>query len=93
MGISATPRQMDALRFIQGHLEAKGYAPSFSEIGEALGLHGKSGVARLLDGLEERGAIRRMVQCARSIDVLERPVIARAPDGAPLYFVRIEDGK
>lgn len=87
--ISLTPRQQDALRFIIGFQEAKGFCPSFEEIAAGLGLSARSQVSRHLDDIEERGAIRRLPQRTRSIEVIEQLPIPRAPDGAPLQFVRI----
>ena len=90
MMVSLTPRQADLLQFIRGHLLARGYSPSFSEMAGALGISGnKGGVARLVAGLEERGAIRRLHGRARAIEVLTPSPVSRAPDGAPLYFVPI----
>lgn len=88
--MSPTARQMDALRFIEGRLQATGIAPSFEQIRDALDLQGStSGVARLLDGLEERGHIRRLRNRARAIEVLTDIPVPRSPDGEPLYFVRV----
>jgi repressor LexA len=82
---------MDALRFIRGYQLAKGYAPSFAEIRDALGYPGrsKSGVSQLLNGLEERGLMRRLHSRARAMETLADVPVPRAPDGAPLYFVGI----
>lgn len=87
--IGLTPRQMDALRFIAGFQQAKGFSPSFEEIGGGLGLSSKHSVASLLDRLEERRAIRRLIDRRRAIEVLLPVAIPRAPDGAPLHFVSI----
>lgn len=66
-----TPRQRDALAFIFRYQCAhSGTAPSVVEIQKALGLSSKSGVVRLLNGLEERGVLRRLRGRARSIEVL-----------------------
>jgi len=65
--LGLTQRQHDALVFIRGFIAARGHSPSFTEIGEALGLHSKSGVSRLLDGLVERGHIVRTPGLARSL--------------------------
>ena len=69
--LSLTPGQSTALRFIQATLAARGTAPSFEEIRIHLGLASKSGVARLVAGLERRGRIRRLPHAARAIAVLE----------------------
>jgi repressor LexA len=49
--------------------------PSFDEMRDALGLASKSGVHRLVSGLEERGYIRRLANRARAIEIL-KPVTA-----------------
>jgi repressor LexA len=51
--------------------------PSFDEMRDALGLASKSGVHRLVSGLEERGYIRRLANRARAIEIL-KPVTAAA---------------
>jgi repressor LexA len=51
--------------------------PSFDEMRDALGLASKSGVHRLVSGLEERGYIRRLANRARAIEIL-KPVSAAA---------------
>ncbi len=90
MGISATPRQMDTLRFIRGFQLSQGRSPTLEEIA-AIGLRSKhkSCAFHLVCGLEERALVRTRRQCARSIELLTEVAIPRAPDGAPLYFVPI----
>lgn len=85
----ATGRQQALLRFIHGYLQAKGYAPTFAEMAAGLGypVTAKRRIAELLDGLEERGHIRRLPNRVRAIEVLHPPAIPRAPDGAPLFVV------
>jgi len=89
--ISVTKRQQDALRFIAGYQQAKGYSPCRREISAALGLGSKASAQRLLVGLEDRGAVRLLRFRDRAIEVLAPVAIPRAPDGAPLHFVRIGD--
>ncbi len=87
--ISLTPRQQDVLRFIIGFQKARdGVSPTFKEIGSAIGLSSKASVARHLDEIERRGALRRLPSRPRAIEVLVQLPIPRAPDGEPLYFVR-----
>jgi SOS-response transcriptional repressor LexA len=85
----ATSRQLRLLRFIRGYLLAKGYSPCLDEMREAMGSVGKSksGIACMLDGLEERGHIRRLRQRARAVEVLTEIPLPAAPDGAPLFAV------
>ena len=87
--ISVTKRQQDALRFITGYQQAKGYSPCRREISAALGLGSKASAQRLLVGLEDRGAVRLLRFRDRAIEALAPVAIPRAPDGAPLHFIRI----
>lgn len=87
MPLSATPRQMDLLRFIRGYQLAKGYSPSFREMLPALGCRSHNTTARLLHCLEERGWIRRLPNRERAIEVLVKVPVPHAPDGAPLQVV------
>lgn len=82
-----TKKQYDLLLFIDRRLKQNGVAPSFDEMKEALGLRSKSGIHRLMTGLEERGFIRRLAHRARAIEVVRlpenmtaRPPAARRPD-------------
>ncbi|MDE0779277.1 MAG: transcriptional repressor LexA [Alphaproteobacteria bacterium] len=68
-----TRKQHQLLIFINEHLNATGVAPSFDEMKEALGLKSKSGIHRLISGLEERGFIRRLAHRARALEVLRLP--------------------
>ncbi len=54
-------------------LKGTGVSPSFDEMKDALGLKSKSGIHRLVTGLEERGFIRRLPHRARAIEVLRLP--------------------
>lgn len=47
--------------------------PSFDEMRVACGLKSKSGVHRLISALEERGYIRRALNRARAIELVETP--------------------
>ncbi len=65
-----TKKQRELLQFIQDRLSETGISPSFDEMKDALGLKSKSGVHRLITGLEERGFIRRLPHRARALEVL-----------------------
>ena len=76
-GMSLTHKQAELLRFIKACLEdSDGVAPSFDEMKDALGLASKSGIHRLLNGLQERGYIYRPPNRARAIIVLEQSPLA-----------------
>lgn len=68
-----TRKQFDLLKFIERRLSETGVSPSFDEMKEALGLRSKSGIHRLITGLEERGFIRRLPHRARALEVLKLP--------------------
>jgi repressor LexA len=68
-----TRKQYELLLFIHRHLGENGVSPSFDEMKEALGLRSKSGIHRLITGLEERGFIRRLPHRARALEVVRLP--------------------
>src|SRR5438552_10115932 len=68
-----TKKQHELLTFINQRLAATGVAPSFDEMKDALALRSKSGIHRLISGLEERGFIRRLPHRARALEVIKLP--------------------
>ncbi len=74
-----TRKQHQLLMFISRRLEQSGISPSFDEMKDALDLKSKSGIHRLITGLEERGFIRRLPHRARALEVLKLPDSALAP--------------
>lgn len=68
-----TKKQHELLLFIHGHLQKNGVSPSFDEMKDALALKSKSGIHRLITGLEERGFIRRLPHRARAVEVMRLP--------------------
>src|SRR5436305_10107884 len=68
-----TRKQHELLIFIDRHLKATGFSPSFEEMKEALQLRSKSGIHRLITALEERGFLRRRAHRARALEVIRLP--------------------
>jgi repressor LexA len=68
-----TRKQYELLMFIDQRLRATGISPSFDEMKDALDLKSKSGIHRLITGLEERGFIRRLPHRARALEVTRLP--------------------
>lgn len=68
-----TRKQYELLMFIDERLRATGISPSFDEMKDALDLKSKSGIHRLITGLEERGFIRRLAHRARALEVVKLP--------------------
>jgi repressor LexA len=77
-----TKKQHELLTFINQRLAATGIAPSFDEMKDALRLRSKSGIHRLISGLEERGFIRRLPHRARALEVVRLPEESAAPSAA-----------
>jgi len=79
-----TKKQHQLLTFIDQRLRETGISPSFDEMKDALGLASKSGIHRLISGLEERGFIRRLAHRARALEILRMPdSTTAATDTAP----------
>ena len=85
-----TKKQSELLLFIHERLKADAVAPSYEEMKDALGLHSKSGIHRLIKALEERGFLKRLPNRARAIEILRLPEALGGED-APLDTV--DDGK
>jgi repressor LexA len=69
-----TPRQQDLLKFIATYTrQRKGISPTYDEMRAGHHLESKSGIQRLLLGLEERGFIKRLPNRARAIEIVRQP--------------------
>src|ERR1700688_1375451 len=90
MSVGITKRQAESVDFIREYAAANnGVPPSYDEIRTKMGTKSKSDVARLIDGLEERGRITRIPRRARTIRITDdtslRPDVM---DRLPLYAAR-----
>lgn len=65
-----TPKQRELLDFIEAFTSQHRFPPSFEEMRVAVGIAAKSGVWRLLEGLEEQGEIIRPRNRNRSVRVI-----------------------
>ncbi|MDJ0981811.1 MAG: transcriptional repressor LexA [Kiloniellales bacterium] len=83
-----TRKQHELLSFIHQHLNRQGVSPSFDEMKDALGLKSKSGIHRLITGLEERGFIRRLAHRARAVEVVRLPDDMEAPAKLPTNVIK-----
>lgn len=68
-----TKKQRDLLVFIRDRVADGGVSPSFDEMKDALDLKSKSGIHRLITGLEERGYVQRLPNRARALEVIKFP--------------------
>ncbi len=72
--MSLTFRQAEMLRFIDRYQrDNRGVSPSYQEMSDFMGISAKSGVARIIDALVERGFITRIKHRHRSIEILKMP--------------------
>jgi repressor LexA len=71
-----TRKQHELIVYINDYLAKSGVSPSFDEMKDALDLKSKSGIHRLITGLEERGFLRRLPHRARALEVLRMPETA-----------------
>ena len=95
-----TRRQREILDFITGHLEAKGYAPSFEEIARQFGFHSLATVHEHLTNLERKGYIRRAHNESRAIEIVppkgqtgatELPLLGLVAAGEPIEAITGND--
>ena len=77
-----TQKQSELLSFLTLHMDTHDVPPSFDEMRDALGLASKSGIHRLVSGLEERGFIRRLANRARAIEILRPAATGNTLTGA-----------
>lgn len=75
-----TPAQAKLLAY----LKSRKTCPTFEEMMKSQGLRSKSGVHRLIIGLEERGYLKRIPNRARCIELLAEP---RLPDENTLSVI------
>ncbi|NKC30412.1 transcriptional repressor LexA [Falsiroseomonas selenitidurans] len=78
-----TRKQHELLMFIDKHLRATGFSPSFEEMKDALRLKSKSGIHRLITALEERGFLKRRAHRARALEVVRLPESMAPRQAAP----------
>ena len=65
-----TVQQKKLLEFIETFQKENGVSPSYQEMCEKMCIASKSGIARLVNGLEERGFIRKLRNKSRAIEIV-----------------------
>ena len=94
--MALTKRQKEILSFLETHIAAHGYAPSFEEIAEQFSFQSLATVHEHLTNLERKGYIRRTYNESRSIEVLppkgmagatEVPILGLVAAGFPIEAV------
>lgn len=69
-----TEKQKLVYDFIQMFLKLKGFAPSYSEIAQGLGLTSKSNIHRHVHTLREKGLLQIKPHMVRSMKVIDNSV-------------------
>jgi repressor LexA len=94
--VPLTRRQREILDFISGHIESKGYAPSFEEIARQFSFHSLATVHEHLTNLERKGYIQRAHNESRGIEIVppkgqtgatELPLFGLVAAGQPIEAV------
>ena len=66
-----TKKQRELFLYLEERISESGVTPSFEEMMKKVGLKSKSGIHRLISGLEERGFIKKLPFKARAIEILK----------------------
>jgi len=93
-----TPKQFALFQFIRDYTKREGYAPSFDEMRDFMGLKSKSGIHRLLKELEGQNILMRQPHQTRGLtlpktqeisndDVVELPLYGKIAAGLPIEAV------
>ena len=69
--IGLTKRQQETVAFIRTFRDSNGVMPSYSDIASGLGTSSRGNIKRVMDVLVERGAIRRLSNRSRAIELVE----------------------
>ena len=70
-----TKRQKELFDFILAYREAHGVSPTYQEMMVQMGLKSKSGIHRLIKGLERAGHIRRVPFATRGFEPVSNEVL------------------
>ena len=81
-----TQKQHKLLQFIEQTIKEQGVSPSFEEMKTFMELKSKSGIHRLIAGLENKGYVRHLPNQARALEV-----VARQGNLSALYNVSNDD--
>lgn len=66
-----TPKQKHLFDYLSFEIEATGICPSFEEMKNAMGLHSKSGIFRLLNALKKQELIDFLPRMSRTITIVK----------------------
>ena len=89
----SSKKQQELLQFIDNFIKGNGYGPSYREVMRGLGYKSVSTVAIHINGLIEKGYLRKKDHSARSIEVVTlqyKDVLAPTSETSPLV-TQLED--
>ena len=95
-----TRRQKEMLDFLNGFIEAKGYAPTIEEIAEHFSLRSLATVHKHLTNLQDKGLIRRAWNRSRALELVptevtvhavELPLLGRVAAGSPIEAIEASE--
>lgn len=95
-----TRRQRELLDYLERYIATRGYAPTLHEIGRHFGLASLATVHKHLGNLERKGAIRRLPNRSRALELepvraevraASVPLLGRVAAGAPIEPVEERD--
>ena len=92
-GERSSKKQQELLQFIDNFIKGNGYGPSYREVMRGLGYKSVSTVAIHINGLIEKGYLRKKDHSARSIEVVtlqHKDVLAPTSETSPLV-TQLED--
>lgn len=84
-----TPKQLQIMEFIRDYRRSNNTSPTLEEIGNSLGVH-RVTVHQHVAALVKKGAIRKLPQRSRSIEILDRNYL---PDPTVRVLGRIAAGR
>jgi repressor LexA len=84
-----TPKQLQIMSFIRDYRQSHNTSPTLEEIGNSLGVH-RVTVHQHVAALVKKGAIRKLPQRSRSIEILDRDYL---PDPTVRVLGRIAAGR
>lgn len=87
-----TKKQYEVLRYIQSYIGENGYAPTYSEIADGIGVKAKGPITKHIDALEAQGYLQREANASRGLTLCEKgalnedtfPLVGRIAAGLPL---------
>lgn len=105
--MALTKRQREVLDCVTRFIEQRGYSPSLEEIAQGVGCSSVATVHKHLANLQAKGAIRRVPNCSRSVELetvgtlagagrsgtVEIPVLGQVAAGRPIEAIAHADAE